>query len=168
MWYLKLHLWLLLMIYPCLYMYIINMHLHLCMKIIQVTTSSHYTCWCYVLIATSSCGDLLLSPFICCSYFLLICSYDELVSLCGLEGTCFVTNLGVVTPNDFVLPFINFWGQTSSLDFIFCYDPSLVSNLFFLFSMVCGDPIKAPLNYSKPIVKFLFCPFLVSFEFSSL
>jgi hypothetical protein len=63
-------------------------------------------------------------------------------------------------PRCFHTLFINFYGQTSSLDFLLCYDLSLMSDLLFLFSMVRGDTIETPFQLSKTFVIYFF-PFFV-------
>ncbi len=120
------------------------MYLHLCMNIIHVIL---FIALHMLMLCLNYCCQLWWSTpscFLYCSFFLFY-SYIESISFFGLEGTCCVTTPRIATPNGFILPFKYFWGQSTNFpNFLFCFDPSPMSNMFFTFSIIRGDPIKAP------------------------
>ncbi len=99
-------------------------------------------------------------------------SYIELFSFCGLKGIWCVTIPRTIIPCCFIHPRIKSWSMTSSLDFLFYFDPYPILDMFLLISIVCGDPFDVPFLLPKTccnsFLVFKKNGFMLSFFYNSI
>jgi len=143
-WFCENHLWhlrLVLLIYMCLYFYLIMMRLHLCIKIIHVIHFIHFISF-YMLMSFLN---------YCCQmwcYFLYY-SYNELFFLFWFKRNMVCNHFWDCNSKRSCIPPHKFLRFNIFLNFSFCFYLFPISNLFFLFSMVHGHPLDAHLLLSK-------------------